>query len=89
MEMHRVAWDVLKDSHVAFLPPAEVPKQEPSESCRAEGSLGFQQVQAGLGEGLEAISVVQIRDNKGPKSGGGRESKGEWGTDTPLAGSAD
>lgn len=29
----------------------------------------------GLGEELEAISVIQIRDNKGPTSGGGGESK--------------
>lgn len=40
-------------------------------------------MQAGLGEGPEAISVVQIRDNEGPKSGGGREREGR-GTRRPT-----
>ena len=40
-------------------------------------------MQAGLGEGPEAISVVQIRDNEGPKSGGGREREG-WGNCRPT-----
>ena len=36
-----------------------------------------------MGEGPEAISVVQIRDNEGPKSGGGREREG-WGNCRPT-----
>lgn len=75
--MHRVTWDSVKDSRVASphphprcqsgtdMSPAVLKEAGASSRCR----LGWRR-------GPEAISVAQIRGNKGPKYGSGRENVG-------------